>query len=282
MYCSIRFIGVGCHEVSYSPQGASVTSSASAVIDGKLRHFSVSQIKEFRRCPRRWAADKLLGYDRKGSDATTKGKSLHKLIERYYLGGDIPEIPAFEAAITEGDVPAPRPGLLVERPLGELTELKVGDVRLHGFSDLIIPPSPDGESCPEVWDWKNVSTFNYCVDPGEDLQMLVYGLAVLERWAEWSEVAVNLLYLSTRSRSYRHNRVVVTRERCEHEWNSVVVPTVKAMVELVELRPTKFKDAPPNYSNDYAACKAYGGCQFRSQCISLSARLDQFEPAEAA
>jgi hypothetical protein len=256
--------------------------SNAAIIEGKLQHFSVSQIRTFQRCRRLWAADKILGLPRDKSPSATKGTQAHKQIEGYYKKGVLPDVKSFTRALSELEVPAYRPAgeFLIEAPLHLTARLDVDGIELQGFADLIIPPSPDGESPPEVYDWKNVGSFDYCVDPAEDLQMLTYALVVMTRYKEWNEIPVTLAYLSTRSSQHRIVRKVVSRERCEREWNNVVTPTVRQMAALAVVGADDFWQVPGNFSEQFAACKAYAGCQFQLRCIPVADRLDFFEPPE--
>lgn len=237
-----------------------------AVQNGKLHHFSVSQVKTFLRAPRQWAGEKLFHLPRTQSAGAALGTKLHKQPEAWYLEGTEPTHEAFLAA---------RPGLpprdtriLVEHALVDPT-LHVGESALEGYSDLIVPPGVRGPHA-EIWDWKFVSSFRYTEDPSADLQMLTYGYWAAKKWPDVTHVAVNLMYLEARGTDFRPRKAVVPVSKCEDKWLGVVVPTVQRMQALIASAPATLLDVPlcpdADALGNWAPCRAFGGCPYQAHC----------------
>jgi hypothetical protein len=247
-----------------------------AVVEGVLQHVSASQVRTYLRCPRLWAAEKILGLRAPPTAAQARGQSAHSAFERYYLTGEAPSpgpgVEAFEAA--RPGLPPRDPSLLVEVALAE-PKLYVEDVRFDGYSDLVIPPGVAGPA-PQVWDWKVVSSFRYTQDPAEDLQMLVYGYWASIRWPEAHEVDVVLAYFAAKGSDFKLVKKTVPMERCVGEWRDVIMPTVLEMRTLAKSQPGELLATPGNFSDDYAACRAYGGCTHLRSCgVDLRAENDK-------
>jgi hypothetical protein len=248
-----------------------------AVVDGSLLHVSASQVRTYLRCPRLWVAEKILGLRQPTTPAQARGQSAHSRFEAYYVDGALPELytpgtEAFLAALP--GLPPRHPSLLVEVALEE-PKLYVEDVRFDGYSDLVIPPGVAGPA-PQVWDWKVVSSFRYTQDPSEDLQMLIYGYWASIRWPEAHEVDVVLAYFAAKGSDFKLVKKTVPMERCVGEWRDVVMPAVMDMRAVAASVPVDFLATPGNFTDDYAACRAYGGCAHLKKCgIDLHAENDK-------
>jgi hypothetical protein len=235
--------------------------SPPAVQDGRLCHVSVSQISSFLRCRRLWAADKILGLRAEQTRGQGRGTSNHEEAERYYQFGELPSNEAFCAAIP--GLPPRAEGLLIETRLEEPT-LYVEDVHFEGWSDLVVPPTEI--TPPWILDWKFVSSFNYTQDPANDLQMLIYGYWASVKWPQATEIKLTLAYFrSYGSSDFKIVTKIVPRERCEAEWLDIVLPAVQAMRSVAE-KGGGFYDYAPNFADNNAACKKYGGCHLIKEC----------------
>ena len=232
-----------------------------AVKDGKLLHVSVSQIKDFQRCPRLWFSSKVLGIPRPFSKAAEKGVNHHAEAESYFRGGPIPKNEAFQAAIP--GLPLPADDLLIEEPLTNPV-LYIEETRFDGYVDLIQPPRDSG--IPHIIDHKFVGSFRYLDDPATSLQTLIYGYHATRRWPETWEVKLSLHYYLADGSDYKHRTAIVSAERCEEAWNEIVKPTVKRMQEIVKQGHEEqwTFDQVPDTRGD--ACYAYGGCFLMEQC----------------
>lgn len=239
-----------------SPRGQS-----KAVQDGRLLHTSVSQIKTYLRCPRLWAGEKIFGLvppRRAGQDRGVKG---HQQMEAWYLHGTEPTNEAVLAAMPV--LPPRGEGLLVEHSLQDPT-LFFEDVRFEGHSDLIVPP---GAEPPAIYDWKFVKDFRFTDDPATDLQMLAYAYWVSQRWPNVTEVHVTLWYfMAARSTDFKPRPGIIPVEAARQHWFDVMLPAVQAMRALVQSAPAEFTTTPGDMTNDYAACRKYGGCHHRQRC----------------
>lgn len=236
-----------------------------AVKDGVLRHFSVSQIKDFLLCPRKWAASKIFGIQAQRSPGADRGKKLHKEPERWYKLGLEPTHEAFLAALP--GLPARHEALGVELALSE-PKLFVEDVRFEGHSDLVVPPELNN-GVPRIFDWKFTQNFRWVQDPAEDLQMLTYGYWASKRWPEVKSVGLELWYFEAEGEDFKPRRVVVPVSKCEEQWERVVIPAVQRMKFIVESKPSVLEDVVPAYDEAkqyYEPCQRYGGCSYASRC----------------
>lgn len=233
--------------------------SSAAVVSGKLKHFSVSQVKDFLLCPRKWYAGKVLGLVAKSKPGAERGRNLHRQPEYYYKRGTPATHGAFLAALP--GLPQRGRGLLVEHSLSD-PALYVEGVRFEGHSDLIVPPelSPDG--IPEVRDWKFTSSFRYTSAPSEDLQMLTYGYWCSKRWPESTRIKLGLHYFEAQGDDFKPRVEVVDVAECEAMWHGTVVPTVKKMAALAAESYT-LEQCPDTRGE---ACWAYGGCHLMEPC----------------
>ncbi len=232
-----------------------------AVKDGKLLHVSVSQIKDFLRCPRLWYSAKVLGIQRPFSKAAEKGVNHHAAVERWYRGGPRPSNEAFEAAIA--GLPAPAKDLLVEEPLTNPV-LYIEETRFDGYCDLIVPPREDG--IPYIIDHKFVSSFRYMDDPANSLQTLIYGYHASKRWPETWEVKLGFHYYMADGSDFKQRVATVPVERCESEWTEIVIPTVHKMQAFVaqgHVEGWELTGVPDNRGDP---CYQFGGCFLMEQC----------------
>jgi hypothetical protein len=230
-----------------------------AVVDGKLRHVSVSQVKTFLRCPRLWWREKVLGERPPPTRKQERGTTLHRQPELWYKEGVEATHEAFVSALPS--LPERHADLLAEASLEDPT-LFIGGVRFEAHSDLIVPPHVSLDGYPHVFDWKFVSSFGYMQDPATDLQMLCYAKWCGVKWPEASHVGVNLCYFKGDGSDWKFRRTVVTTETAEEVWQGVVIPTVQKMEKLA----SSVTEPEGNFTNDYEACKQYGGCYFRGPC----------------
>lgn len=237
----------------------------SAVVDGQLRHFSVSQIRDFLRCPRLWWAGKVLGLRSPRKPGAERGTDLHQQPEAYYLHGTLATHEGFLAALP--GLPGRHPELRVELPLEDPT-LYVDDVRLEGYSDLMVPPHVSVYGIPEVLDWKFVSSFRYMEDPANDLQCLLYGYWASRKWPQFRHVRLALHYFLADGSDFTTRAATVPVERCESEWEDIVIPAVRRMAALAAESPTPEYDKVLDNRGD--ACYKYGGCFLMERCGVVS------------
>lgn len=234
-----------------------------AVVKGKLGHFSVSQIKTFQRCPRLWFAEKVLGLRGEQGAGAERGANLHKQPEAWYIYGKLPAQEAFVTAMP--GLPERDHRLLVEHPLTNPT-LFVDDVRLEGYSDLIVPPECSKYGMPEILDWKFCSSLRYMNEPKDDLQCLLYGYWASKKWPNAKQVRLALHYFIADGSDFVTKAAVVPTERCEAEWEDIIAPAVRKMRTLAAWGYEKgwgLEQAPDNKGE---ACYVYGGCHLMEPC----------------
>lgn len=98
---------------------------AHAVVDGELKRLSVSQLKTFALCERRWWFDKVKGIKEEKTKALDDGTAIHEQLEHYLLTGenvlgDVAQ--SMHRWLPEPDLAyAPGRDLLLEEPLALLT-----------------------------------------------------------------------------------------------------------------------------------------------------------------
>jgi hypothetical protein len=213
-----------------------------------------------------WYAEKVLGIkqERDPNSGASKGGRLHKQPENWYKFGEEPTHEGFLAA---------RPGLpgrnkanRIEEGLEEPT-LFVDDIKLEGYSDAIIPPELRPDGIPYVLDWKFGSSFRYMEDPANDLQCLIYGYWCSRRWPDIKEVRLGLYYfLQDDTTDFKPRVKVVPVERCESEWETVVIPTVQRMQTFVAKGHEEGWDLERTPDTRGDACYMYGSCHLMERC----------------
>ncbi|WP_163866101.1 PD-(D/E)XK nuclease family protein [Myxococcus eversor] len=260
-----------------------------AVDGGILNFLSVSQLKQFSLCPRRWYFAKVLRLPEPETKAQALGVEGHAQLEHYLRTGE--DVLGDVARAGRHLLPAPGADLLVEESFGTPSPLSADGVPFIGHIDLINPRRL-AEGVLRVTDHKfssNVARYGatptQLVDASTEagLQMVGYGV-----WAALSDArfpgvrVLELEHLYFQTRGAKRAESVLARVSVEHvtrEWTQKVVPMVRRMREVA--RATRTADAPPNFG----ACEKYGGCPFKAQCLSgerTMSLLNRFIPKTQA
>ncbi|TQF16145.1 hypothetical protein FJV41_09950 [Myxococcus llanfairpwllgwyngyllgogerychwyrndrobwllllantysiliogogogochensis] len=256
-----------------------------AVDGGVLNFLSVSQLKQFSLCPRRWYFVKVLRLPEPETKAQALGVEGHAQLEHYLRTGE--DVLGDVARAGRHLLPAPGADLLVEESFGTPSPLSADGVPFIGHIDLINPRRL-AEGVLRVTDHKFSSNVGrYAATPAQlvdanteaGLQMVGYGV-----WAALSDArfpgvrVLELEHLYFQTRGARRAASVLASVSVEHvsrEWTQKVVPMVRRMREVA--RATRTADAPPNFG----ACEKYGGCPFKAQCLSgerTMSLLNRFVP----
>ncbi|MCP3163318.1 PD-(D/E)XK nuclease family protein [Myxococcus qinghaiensis] len=260
-----------------------------AVEGGVLNFLSVSQLKQFSLCPRRWYFVKVLRLPEPETKAQALGVEGHSQLEHYLRTGE--DVLGDVARAGRHLLPAPGADLLVEEPFGTPSPLSADGVPFIGHIDLINQRRLS-EGVLRVTDHKFSSNVaRYGATPAQlsdasteaGLQMVGYGV-----WAALSDArfpgvrVLELEHLYFQTRGAKRAASVLASVSVEHvtrEWTEKVVPMVRRMREVA--RAMRTADAPPNFS----ACEKYGGCPFKAQCISgerTMSLLNRFIPKPQA
>ena len=228
----------------------------------RIKHVSASQITTYRDCPRKWYLNKIAGLETPSTAATQLGGEVHALLESYLRdGAAIPtDTLAGEIALSGVEhIPTTRP-IEVELSLADDMPLTDSPVLVRGFVDLIIP------SEHHIIDHKTSSNKRYTKTKRElkqNVQLILYARAYLDRASECDEVALTHIYYGTKSRWSKSVTVTLSREEILTQWAGIR----QTITEMMHTSTHDHAgDAPPNYD----ACKKYGGCPFVSQCFNAS------------
>ncbi|NTX51131.1 PD-(D/E)XK nuclease family protein [Myxococcus sp. CA039A] len=256
-----------------APAHQPVESPRRRAVDGGVLNFlSVSQLKQFSLCPRRWHFAKVLRLPEPETKAQALGIEGHAQLEHYLRTGE--DVLGDVARAGRHLLPAPGADLLVEESFGTPSPLSADGVPFIGHIDLINPRRL-AEGVLRVTDHKfssNVARYGATPTQLADasteagLQMVGYGV-----WAALSDArfpgvrVLELEHLYFQTRGAKRAASVLASVSVEHvtrEWTEKVVPMVRRMREVA--RATRTADAPPNFG----ACEKYGGCPFKAQCLS--------------
>ena len=222
------------------------------------RHASASQIKNFRRCERKWFWEKIMGFKQPTSPAMELGTAIHSELEAYEKDGTIPTNPIALAGLEYLPHPDEIDPKDVERRLN-LAHHEMA-VPLIGFIDLVEP------GARRITDHKTTSNFKYCQSPEElrhDAQAIIYSTeAAVKYWRNSPDITFRHVYYRTRGRpESRESQVVFGRDELEDAFGTII-DTVNEMHKSSVAEP---KDVKPNIN----ACSDYGGCPFQAQCNAL-------------
>lgn len=255
-----------------------------------MRSTSATQIKAYRRCPRRWYYGWVKRVQQPKGDALIDGILMHAAIELYLLdkGNLWPSPELVRARALEGErdaevrdaikardnahvehlidcASAVEPHITRERPYpAEWVERSIDypvleDVRARGRMDLVEPYSKDRA---RITDWKSISDWKWMPTEDElvhDPQTLLYANDVF-RATDTDWVWVRYVYISKTQREARKVAFSVRRSEHEERWPTIV-DTVEAQRRLA-----RDVDDPEQVPANERACDDYGGCPFRDRC----------------
>lgn len=245
-----------------------------AVVDGELKHLSVSQLKDFALCERSWWFSRVMRLARKTTKGQATGTEGHAQLEHYLKTGE--DVLGPVASAGKHLLPEPGEGLLVELPL-DAPALTAAGVPFKGFIDLLnLRHSYDG--LVRITDHKFTSDIDKWAAKPDDLattrhehgiQMVGYARWVSQKfpWAERLEL--EHLYYQTKGTRRAESRVVsVPAGDFRGEWQRVENLATQ-MKDVARARA--LDDVHPNWR----ACDKYGGCSYRNQCLSHEAKKGQ-------
>ena len=250
----------------------------SSIVSGKLVRTSVSQIKTFLDCPRKWWYDKRAKLPRKPpSKGQRKGDTYHKQIEHYLLHGEdgrgpLARTPEALRMLEPYEAHAPFRGgaLLVEAELKAPTLFTPGGVEFVGYSDLILPPGLI-DARPHVIDHKFRKDLEAYAETSaallQDAQAIVYAAWAFSRWPESPSV-----FFAHHNHQTEGARIAFpvpvdltlehTAERFDHLCATVDGPMTESARQLRDL----------DVVAEEQSCLKFGGCDFLSTCPNAPAR----------
>ena len=260
-------------------------------------HASVSQIKTYRDCPRKWWWNKVVGLPTAGSEATELGGYVHAILEHRLKAGDggwpgpkdLPEIPTskWETALAiakkeEGFLPS-------ERQFSSQVEygfrLPTDVVDIIGFIDWI------EEDEGRINDHKTVGNMRFALDEGglyEDLQGAVYAKAAFEILKWEYPIRFRHLQLPSRDEDAPARTVEV-----EFDKEQVDKKMAEALLDMEAMAQLAQEEDPLGVYANRKSCRKYGKlCDFFDRCevhkgggkvgskTSLLARLGTDKPKQ--
>lgn len=249
--------------------------SIKAVESGVLHHLSASQIKTYRRCPRKWALEKVFGFRPPQTRAQTEGENGHAWFQAYYETGTLPPAPGDKAdtlhssiagLIADPDMPKYGSStLLVEYPRDYEMGLKLADIPIRGRIDLLDISDP---GTARIIDLKTTKSLDYALSPGElqtDTQMILYAIWIYTKNPLCKLTTVTHAYAAKSAIRHKILNVEVTREQAAEV--QADLEQVAADMALTA-QATKWQDVPvcSGFGSRSSACNDYGGCPFRFRC----------------
>lgn len=156
-------------------------------------YFSISQVKTFRECPKRWAAYYLDKVKRPFNPSAQKGVELHGILEKYLIDGIRPDPKTPQGAILEpGLIYLPNPGLCsVEYKF----QLSIDDIYFRGVIDCLY-----NDEIPTILDHKTTVDLKYALSSkklSQDLQANLYALYAMVKYGK-NKADLRWVYYKTR------------------------------------------------------------------------------------
>ena len=219
--------------------------------------YSASQLATYMRCPRLWWLN-AHGKRAPTTPAQQRGIDMHAQIARYLRDGVPPTPGTVSGRLASRLIPyLPAPGTAnVEQKF----EINLKGYKFIGYFDAI--------HNNEIYDHKTISDFRY-IKPyfTDDPQILLYALA--------SGYEITRLQWS-----YVNTRTYKTDIRVFYIKNSDARLYFQKFMDLLP-KMNRDIEQPPNFS----ACRDYGGCYFRAQCVPdakerIMSFLDEIEDGQ--
>lgn len=247
------------------------TPSPQGTVSGKrIEHVSASQVDLYRRCPRLWYFQYVVGKKPPPSPAMQRGTDIHARMETWAKTGKLPpkddpwhDLASAGVAMLGVEWSPERAALFRVEHQIELPTFEddgVAGPKWVGFIDLL----DLHDDLFRVRDYKTISDFRYVKTPEEirdNLQLNVYAKYVLSAYSVES-VPVGHLYLRTKppARAHEPPPQILHRDHVERRWEEYLTD-VREMSALA-------RQAPPalEVECDTSHCNDYGGCFFRADC----------------
>ncbi len=242
-----------------------------------MSHYSASQIKTFRLCPRKWWFEKISNVEpAPPHPAAALGSRVHEMIELYLDKTEIEER-VDPSPSKEWRIAAPGrkywPPVVVDYEIEEAVEIETPDdlPPVIGRIDLLVFER-DGFDV-EIVDHKTVGNWLYAATEETllvDLQMNIYAKYVLDTYPDVKTIRLTHLQYATKT-SPRCERVSVlaSRETISEVWEGAV-ETMREMETFRKVESAHLVTETPS------SCGAYGGCHYSPICSALRPKRPTF------
>jgi hypothetical protein len=228
-------------------------------------YVSASEIEVFDMCPRKWAFGYVEGKRLPPNDSAALGTRVHAILEKWLKEGTAPDTWTPEGEIAASGLhllPAPKtPGLVTEEGFYFTSQR----AWYTGFKDFRYR---DVNGLIHVGDHKTTKSFTWAKSPEEILchsQALIYAVDEFYKNPNDDRLALDWIYYRTTGSKKAELRSQVVHKNTVAEMFFEHVDPVAG--EITKLHHEVPSDASAlDFTPDFRACEAFGGCAFLSIC----------------
>lgn len=252
------------------------------MVDGKINALSVSQLQDAGACERSWYLAKVVRAPKPQTKALSLGSKLDEQWGHWLTTGE--DVLGELARLAKDLLPVPGPDLLVKRKFGgEL--LSADGIPLNGEFDLVNPRRLASEGIVRVTDNKTSADPAKYAPTAEQLrridlaalrrdekgaasgiQMVGYAVAVAKLFPDANLIELEHVYTPTKAPKSRAKSFPVstwiTPDDARERWHSNMDPLARRLKTVAQA--PGLDDVEPNWK----ACDRYGGCPFKTICIT--------------
>jgi hypothetical protein len=228
-------------------------------------YISASEIEVFDLCPRKWAFGYVEGLRPPPNDSAALGTRVHAILEKWLKDGTPPDTWTPEGEIAASGLhflPAPRTPTLVTEEKFHFASQRAW---YTGFKDFRYR---DANGLLHVGDHKTTKAFTWAKSLDEILchsQALIYAVDEFRKNPNDDRLALDWIYYrTTGSRKAEPRFQIVSRQTVAELFFTHVDPVAGEITKLHHEVPS---DASAlDFTPDFRACNAFGGCPFLSIC----------------
>lgn len=243
----------------------------------KLPVFSASQVSTYEACPRKWAWQKIANLPSPPNKYAAFGTAVHSHLEDWLTKRVVPEGGELAAQVASAMLPhLPAPQAVSPDAVEKEFRWQFDDVMFRGFMDLALV---DGEQIT-IYDHKTTSDLLWAKTPEdlvEDVQATLYARVLMD---EHNVNRVNLQW----TYATRKPRTQVQPVRCSVTREQILPRVQQTVASAREMKLILESGcAVEEVPYDAAACEAFGGCPFQTNCnLSTQQRIQSAMSQETA
>lgn len=228
-------------------------------------YVSASEIESFDLCPRKWAFTYIEKKRPPPNDSAALGTRVHAILEKWLNDGTAPDTWTPEGEIAASGLhllPVPRTPSLVTEEQFHFTSQRAW---YTGFKDFRYR---DANGLIHIGDHKTTKSFTWAKSLDEILchsQALIYAVDEFRKNPNDERLALDWIYYKTTgSRKAEPRFQIVSRQTVAEMFFEHVDPVAGEITKL-------HHEVPPDasaldFTPDFRACDAFGGCAFLSIC----------------